>query len=96
MGIRQTPSLLVLLRFSDKNAVRCSMSRKRNGWDNALIKCFFVSMKTELGNGVMFETRQQAKDAIFRFTETFYNRQHLHSAIGNRQSAIGNRQSAIG
>jgi transposase InsO family protein len=71
-------------RLLDKNAIRCSMSRKGNCWDNAPMESFFGSMKTELDNGAVFETRQEAKGAIFSFIEGFYNRQRLHSAIGYR------------
>ena len=42
-------------------------------------------MKTELDDDdLVFETRQEAKVAIFSFLETFYNRSRLHSAIGYR------------
>ena len=41
-------------------------------------------MKTELDNGGVFETRQEAKGAIFSFIEGFYDRKRLHSAIGYR------------
>ena len=42
-------------------------------------------MKTELDDDdLVFETRQEAKVAIFSFLETFYNRRRLHSAIGYR------------
>ncbi len=65
--------------------MRCSMSRKGNCWDNAPMESFFGSMKTELDiDHVTFETRRQARAAIFSFLETFYNRRRLHSAIGYR------------
>ena len=65
--------------------MRCSISRKGNCWDNAPMESFFGSMKTELNDDdVVFETRQEAKGAIFSFLETFYNRRRLHSAIGYR------------
>jgi len=51
-------------------------------------------MKTELNNGVVFETRQQAKGAIFRFIEAFYNRQRLHSAIGYNSPVIWEQNAA--
>ena len=48
------------------------------------MESFFGSMKTELDNGGVFETRQEAKGVIFSFIEGFYNRKRLHSAIGYR------------
>jgi putative transposase len=71
-------------RLLEKNGMRCSMSRRGNCWDNAPMESFFGSMKSELGENVGFETRREAKAAIFGFVETFYNRRRLHSAIGYR------------
>jgi transposase InsO family protein len=70
-------------RLLEASGMRCSMSRKGNCWDNAPMESFFGSMKTELDiDHVTFETRQQARGAIFSFLESFYNRRRLHSAIG--------------
>jgi putative transposase len=74
-------------RVLDNNGMLCSMSRKGDCWDNAPMESFFGSMKTELGDDTMFETRQGAKRAIFGFIEAFYNRQRLHSSIGYRSPA---------
>jgi transposase InsO family protein len=72
-------------RLLEENGMRCSMSRKGNCWDNAPMESFFGSMKTELDiDHVTFETRRQARVAIFSFLESFYNRRRLHSAIGYR------------
>ena len=69
-------------RLLDKHRMLCSMSRKGDCWDNAPVESFFGSMKTELEDGIAFETRQAAKNAVFVFIEGWYNRQRLHSAIG--------------
>jgi putative transposase len=69
-------------RLLDKHSMLCSMSRKGDCWDNAPMESFFGSMKTELDDGTVPETRQAAKNAVFSFIEGFYNRQRLHSAIG--------------
>ena len=71
-------------RLLDESGMLCSMSRKGDCWDNAPMESFFGSMKTELGDGQPFETRQAAKSAVFGFIEGFYNRRRLHSAIGFR------------
>ena len=71
-------------RLLDKHGMLCSISRKGDCWDNAPMESFFGSMKTELGDDIVFETRQDAKRTIFSFIETFYNRRRLHSAIGYR------------
>jgi putative transposase len=71
----------------DNNGMLCSMSRKGDCWDNAPMESFFGSMKTELGDDTVFDTRDEAKAAIFSFIEVFYNRRRLHSAIGYRSPA---------
>jgi putative transposase len=48
------------------------------------MESFFGSMKAELGDDTVFETCQEAKQAIFSFIEAFYNRRRLHSAIDYR------------
>lgn len=58
-----------------------SMSRKGNCWDNAHCESFFHSLKTELVYRTNFKTREEAKQAIFEWIETWYNRQRLHSSL---------------
>ncbi len=61
-----------------------SMSRKGDCWDNAPSESFFNTLKTELmEGGKAFTSRQAAKAAIFEYVEVFYNRQRLHSSLGN-------------
>lgn len=58
-----------------------SMSRKGNCYDNAHVESFFHSLKTELVYRTTFKTRVEAKQAIFEWIETWYNRQRRHSAL---------------
>ena len=58
-----------------------SMSRKGNCWDNAHCESFFHTLKTELVYRTKFKSRQEAKDAIFEWIETWYNQERRHSAI---------------
>jgi transposase InsO family protein len=74
-------------RLLEKNSMFCSMSRKGDCWDNAPMESFFGSLKTELDNKIAFETRLDAKRAIFSFVEAFYNPRRLHSSIGYRSPA---------
>jgi transposase InsO family protein len=60
----------------------CSMSRKGDCWDNAVMESFYHSLKAELVAFERFKTRAQAKQALFEYIEIFYNRQRSHSAIG--------------
>lgn len=61
----------------------CSMSRRGNCWDNAVVESFFGTLKTEFIHHERFQTRGEAKAKIFDFIEAFYNRRRRHSAIGN-------------
>lgn len=58
-----------------------SMSRKGNCYDNAHVESFFHSLKTELVYRRNFRTREEAKQAIFAWIETWYNRQRRHSSL---------------
>lgn len=59
-----------------------SMSRKGNCWDNAVAESFFKTMKTEMVYHEKFQTKNQAKLAVFEYIEIWYNRQRIHSALG--------------
>lgn len=59
-----------------------SMSRKGNCYDNACAESFFGTLKRELIYGRRFNTRAEARQAIFEYIEVFYNRVRLHSYLG--------------
>ena len=58
------------------------MSRKGNCWDNAVSESFFHTLKTELVHQQTYQTRAEARQAIFEYIEVFYNRERFHSANG--------------
>ena len=58
-----------------------SMSRRGNCYDNAHCESFFHSLKTELVYRRKFKTREEARQAIFQWIETWYNRQRRHSSL---------------
>jgi len=60
----------------------CSMSRKGNCWDNAVMESFYRTLKVELIYLKKYEMRIEAKRDIFEYIEIFYNRERLHSSIG--------------
>ncbi len=62
------------------HGVVASMSKKGDCWDNAVAESFFHTLKTELVHHCDFQTREEARSAIFEYIEVFYNRQRLHSA----------------
>lgn len=65
-----------------RNGIECSMSRKGNCWDNAVMESFFATLKKELIHHERYETRSAAKSSIFEYIEVFYNRERLHSTLG--------------
>ena len=64
------------------HAIRQSLSRPRQCWDNAVAESWFATLKDELIYRRSWPTRAAAQHAIFEFIEVFYNRQRLHSALG--------------
>ncbi len=63
--------------------IQCSMSRKGDPYDNAVIESFFASLKSEIDmprDG--FVNPDVAKRAIFAYIEGFYNIRRLHSSLG--------------
>ena len=59
-----------------------SMSRKGNCWDNAVAESFFGTLEIELIEGADWQTRAEARTAIFEFVEVWYNRRRRHSSLG--------------
>jgi transposase InsO family protein len=60
----------------------CSMSRRGNCWDNAVVESFFSTLKREWVQGKVYQTRSEARADIFYFIETWYNRRRRHSTLG--------------
>jgi transposase InsO family protein len=58
-----------------------SMSRKGNCYDNACVESFFASLKTEMVAFERFKDRDEAKEKLFVWIETFYNRSRRHSYL---------------
>jgi transposase InsO family protein len=62
-------------------AMRQSMSRKGNCWDNSPTERVFRSLKHEQLNYERFETRDQAKLSVIDYL-AFYNGRRSHSKLG--------------
>jgi putative transposase len=60
----------------------CSMSRKGDCWDNAVVESFFASLKREECDGAAYSTRDIARQHVFAYLEQFYNRKRRHSYLG--------------
>jgi putative transposase len=62
--------------------ITASMSRKANCYDNAAIESFFATLKTEVFDRTIADTRHQADLLVFEYIETFYNPRRMHSRLG--------------
>ena len=69
------------------HGIECSMSRRGNCYDNAVVESFFGTLKTELIHHHTYLTRNEARLALFEYLEVFYNRKRRHSALDYRSPA---------
>ena len=60
--------------------ITCSMSRRGNCYDNAVMESFFSTVKSELGD--RFDSNGEAKMELFDYIEVFFNQKRRHSTIG--------------
>ena len=66
----------------DARGIECSMSRKGDCWDNAVVESFFGTLKTELDAEDHWATRTEARYDVFEYIEAFYNLKRRHSYLG--------------
>ena len=66
----------------EQNHIVCSMSRKGNCWDNAVVESFFSTLDFECGNQKAFPTQADAHRAVGDYILGFYNPTRLHSYLG--------------
>ena len=62
--------------------VRPSMGSVGDCYDNALCESFFATLECELIDRFTFRTKRQARLAVFRWIEAWYNPHRRHSSIG--------------
>jgi putative transposase len=67
-----------------KSGASCSMSRRANPYDNAIMESFFATLKTECFGPVIPPTRARARLMLFDYIEGFYNTHRRHSSLGQR------------
>lgn len=65
-----------------QHAIQMSMSRKGDCYDNAMMESFWGTLKEECVGQYIFQSRKEAKTALFDYIEVFYNRKRRHSALG--------------
>jgi len=76
----------------DVNGIVCSMSRRGNCYDNAVMESFFSTVKSELSD--QFASNSDAKMELFGYIEVFYNQRRRHSTLGQISPAAFERQAA--
>jgi transposase InsO family protein len=74
----------------------CSMSRRGNCWDNAVVESFFGTLKNEVAHRCRFATREVACREVFEYIEVWYNRQRRHSSLGYLSPAEFERRALAG
>ncbi len=65
--------------------ITCSMSRRGNCYDNAVMESFFSTVKSEIGE--RFPSNGDAKMQLFDYIEVFYNQRRRHSSVGRMSPA---------
>ena len=70
----------------------CSMSRRGNCYDNAVMESFFSTVKSELAD--QFASFGDAKMELFDYIEVFYNQRRRHSTAGRISPAAFEKRHA--
>ena len=73
----------------------CSMSAKGRSYDNAVAESFFHSLKVELVYRKTFRSREDAISEVFKYIETFYNNQRMHSTLDYKTPAEYERSALL-
>ncbi len=64
-----------------EHGLACSMSRRGDCHDNAVVESFFGTLKTELVYHEDYADRNVARQSLFEYIEVFYNRKRRHSTL---------------
>jgi putative transposase len=75
----------------DAHGITCSMSRRGNCYDIAVMEAFFSSAKSELAD--RFASCGEAKMELFDYIEVFYNQRRRHSTLGQISPAAFERRA---
>ena len=75
----------------EARGITCSMSRRGNCYDNAVMESFFSSVKSELRD--RFDSCGEAKMELFDYIEVFYNQRRRHSTLGQISPAAFERRA---
>lgn len=73
------------------HGVCCSMSRRGNCYDNAVVESFFRTLKSDLGDR-LHAARAVVAVRLAAYIDDFYNTRRLHSTLGYRSPAQFERE----
>ena len=73
--------------------VRPSMGSVGDCYDNAMAESFFATLECELIDRFTFRTKREARLAVFRWIEAWYNPFRRHSSIGRMSPANFERRN---
>lgn len=79
-------SQYVSLAFGERckeAGIDLSMTAGGSPLDNSVAESFFATLKRELVDRYSWPTRPDLRVAVFEWIEVFYNRQRLHTTLGN-------------
>jgi putative transposase len=76
----------------ETRGITCSMSRRGDCYDNAVMESFFSTVKSELAD--RFDSFGEAKMELFDYIEVFYNQRRRHSTLGQISPAAFERRGA--
>ena len=68
-----------VLTMPAAHGIVCSMSRRGNCHDNAVMESCFSTIKAELAD--RFDSCSEAKRELFDYIEVFYNQRRRHSTV---------------
>lgn len=78
-----------------RHGLVCSMSRKGNCWDNAVMERFFLNLKMERVWQRDYANHAEAQADIADYITKFYNPVRLHSTLGYQSPIHYERQHAV-
>jgi transposase InsO family protein len=67
-----------------RHGLRQSVGRTGICFDNSMAESFFGKLKTEFVHHRSFASVAEARTAVIKYIEGFYNRRRLHSVLGYR------------
>ena len=79
----------------DRHGLVCSMSRKGNCWDNAVMERFFLNLKMERVWQRDYANHAEAQADIADYITSFYNPVRLHSTLEYRIPSHYEQQHAV-